>query len=157
MCIRDSMSTHINDLYERYSAKAKVQNSKSFAAIQAGILKMLEPFFKAQALNEKNIAGALKGMFEFVNVSKRVKTVLREDVKRIDAEDLRAGLGRIVEMLKREIGQYVREVEERLRVLKRDLEALQDGEAPTRAAKDCLLYTSPSPRDGLLSRMPSSA
>ena len=24
-------------------------------------------------------------------------------------------------------------------------------------AKDCLLYTSPSPRDGLLSRMPSSA
>ena len=25
------------------------------------------------------------------------------------------------------------------------------------AIKDCLLYTSPSPRDGLLSRMPSSA
>ena len=25
------------------------------------------------------------------------------------------------------------------------------------AAKTCLLYTSPSPRDGLLSRMPSSA
>ena len=24
-------------------------------------------------------------------------------------------------------------------------------------AQDCLLYTSPSPRDGLLSRMPSSA
>ena len=29
------------------------------------------------------------------------------------------------------------------------------GEAP--GADDCLLYTSPSPRDGLLSRMPSSA
>ena len=25
------------------------------------------------------------------------------------------------------------------------------------ASSDCLLYTSPSPRDGLLSRMPSSA
>ena len=25
------------------------------------------------------------------------------------------------------------------------------------AVMDCLLYTSPSPRDGLLSRMPSSA
>ena len=25
------------------------------------------------------------------------------------------------------------------------------------SSKDCLLYTSPSPRDGLLSRMPSSA
>ena len=27
----------------------------------------------------------------------------------------------------------------------------------TNLYKDCLLYTSPSPRDGLLSRMPSSA
>ena len=27
----------------------------------------------------------------------------------------------------------------------------------TRLPKHCLLYTSPSPRDGLLSRMPSSA
>ena len=27
----------------------------------------------------------------------------------------------------------------------------------TQGVKDCLLYTSPSPRDGLLSRMPSSA
>ena len=27
----------------------------------------------------------------------------------------------------------------------------------SRLFKDCLLYTSPSPRDGLLSRMPSSA
>ena len=27
----------------------------------------------------------------------------------------------------------------------------------TARSKDCLLYTSPSPRDGLLSRMPSSA
>ena len=27
----------------------------------------------------------------------------------------------------------------------------------TKRAYDCLLYTSPSPRDGLLSRMPSSA
>ena len=29
--------------------------------------------------------------------------------------------------------------------------------APADPAKICLLYTSPSPRDGLLSRMPSSA
>ena len=28
---------------------------------------------------------------------------------------------------------------------------------PPRLHKTCLLYTSPSPRDGLLSRMPSSA
>ena len=30
-------------------------------------------------------------------------------------------------------------------------------ELAKRAGKPCLLYTSPSPRDGLLSRMPSSA
>ena len=30
-------------------------------------------------------------------------------------------------------------------------------ELDDRQEKDCLLYTSPSPRDGLLSRMPSSA
>ena len=31
------------------------------------------------------------------------------------------------------------------------------GEVIFRESKSCLLYTSPSPRDGLLSRMPSSA
>ena len=31
------------------------------------------------------------------------------------------------------------------------------GVAQSADGKDCLLYTSPSPRDGLLSRMPSSA
>ena len=30
-------------------------------------------------------------------------------------------------------------------------------ETPADAAKDCLLYTSPSPRDLVISRMPSSA
>ena len=38
-------------------------------------------------------------------------------------------------------------------------EALKDSlnKENTTTDKDCLLYTSPSPRDGLLSRMPSSA
>ena len=60
--------------------------------------------------------------------------------------------------------KYVRDIvfllekgEERL------IEAVQHGTLPLSAAiqiaraKTCLLYTSPSPRDGLLSRMPSSA
>ena len=32
-----------------------------------------------------------------------------------------------------------------------------DADAQELISKSCLLYTSPSPRDGLLSRMPSSA
>ena len=39
-----------------------------------------------------------------------------------------------------------------------DMHAVYGGVVPEIASrKHCLLYTSPSPRDGLLSRMPSSA
>ena len=34
---------------------------------------------------------------------------------------------------------------------------LRENEKPVSTSSSCLLYTSPSPRDGLLSRMPSSA
>ena len=43
--------------------------------------------------------------------------------------------------------------EEDVSELGKTLDVLKDGEKKN----DCLLYTSPSPRDGLLSRMPSSA
>ena len=39
----------------------------------------------------------------------------------------------------------------------RDLLGVKDKYLTMRYTKSCLLYTSPSPRDGLLSRMPSSA
>ena len=39
----------------------------------------------------------------------------------------------------------------------KELENGADEERHTALLADCLLYTSPSPRDGLLSRMPSSA
>ena len=38
-----------------------------------------------------------------------------------------------------------------------DLQKTLALEAAAKSVWDCLLYTSPSPRDGLLSRMPSSA
>ena len=38
-----------------------------------------------------------------------------------------------------------------------DVLQLQNSEIPGYQDLDCLLYTSPSPRDRLLSRMPSSA
>ena len=49
------------------------------------------------------------------------------------------------EMSDDELIQAIIESENRISVAKNDL------------PKSCLLYTSPSPRDGLLSRMPSSA
>ena len=44
----------------------------------------------------------------------------------------------------------VKRLSEDIKVFEMDIENLDQ-------VKDCLLYTSPSPRDGLLSRMPSSA
>ena len=38
-----------------------------------------------------------------------------------------------------------------------ELKTSRPGVTKTEQIKTCLLYTSPSPRDGLLSRMPSSA
>ena len=46
----------------------------------------------------------------------------------------------------------------RLEKLRTDNELLREGgQYWYELSKNCLLYTSPSPRDGLLSRMPSSA
>ena len=56
----------------------------------------------------------------------------------------------LIEYLKQDIrGKYVMEI----RVWKVDDKRYPDGMKYSL----CLLYTSPSPRDGLLSRMPSSA
>ena len=43
------------------------------------------------------------------------------------------------------------------KTLKAELNILSENFPEARRAISCLLYTSPSPRDGLLSRMPSSA
>ena len=57
----------------------------------------------------------------------------------------------------------INEYKEQVRVLKAQISELEDACKSKDAAlkrslqKLCLLYTSPSPRDGLLSRMPSSA
>ena len=48
----------------------------------------------------------------------------------------------------------LKEIDEKFKILKEVKSAVDLGAAP---GSCCLLYTSPSPRDGLLSRMPSSA
>ena len=52
-------------------------------------------------------------------------------------------------------------IQERDLILQRNNELLEENqkliEENRKLSQSCLLYTSPSPRDGLLSRMPSSA
>ena len=62
--------------------------------------------------------------------------------------------GRGIPLLYSEIAMKVNNAKDKPRKLK----VLQDNDSVAlRQVLSCLLYTSPSPRDGLLSRMPSSA
>ena len=57
----------------------------------------------------------------------------------------------------REAGERAREGRDGTFAAEPPKPARNTGTKPTTASTACLLYTSPSPRDGLLSRMPSSA
>ena len=55
-------------------------------------------------------------------------------------------------------GMFGSNLKKKTSILEKVLEKHKDAKNPLAAlAAFCLLYTSPSPRDGLLSRMPSSA
>ena len=91
------------------------------------------------------------------NVVKKLHTVLRPFVLRRIKRDVEADLPP-----KREIKLYIGLTEmQRLwytKILSKDAHTLNALGGPDRVRLlNCLLYTSPSPRDGLLSRMPSSA
>ena len=55
------------------------------------------------------------------------------------------------------LGKSLEETQERVRVNEQKIGEVDQKAAAANTAAGCLLYTSPSPRDGLLSRMPSSA
>ena len=73
-------------------------------------------------------------------------TGLPRDINTI-MQFLRITLGHLID------GGRHREVEKDIR----DMILRSEGDGSDFLSKGCLLYTSPSPRDGLLSRMPSSA
>ena len=81
----------------------------------------------------------------------------------LEKHQAKASLLTISELVKEEIiqilGAYLREGWDRNEVISRIKEepGLLAAEIGSRVGKTCLLYTSPSPRDATLSRMPSSA
>ena len=56
-----------------------------------------------------------------------------------------------------ELEKAVTDIQEFVQAAQRNLDFSIDDSTGRVVVKVCLLYTSPSPRDGLLSRMPSSA
>ena len=93
-----------------------------------------------------------------------------EAIKLIAKENLRAEVCSFARGVKRDIDAALKcdadsiflvipasDIHIRHKLRKTRDEVLKITEECVEYAKDCLLYTSPSPRDGLLSRMPSSA
>ena len=91
-----------------------------------------------------------------------VREDLAERVARVSRADLERQVGDVapaLEVLSRLRGGPVSVISEvkRSSPSKGHLATIDDPAALAARYQDCLLYTSPSPRDGLLSRMPSSA
>ena len=63
----------------------------------------------------------------------------------------------IIEVLRAEVGQKVKAGEINGRIGEATILAIQQDTVHISWLETCLLYTSPSPRDATLSRMPSSA
>ena len=70
-------------------------------------------------------------------------------------------IGNFIKEARLSKNQSIEELASDLKIGAHQLEAIEEGneeKLPEKVfIKACLLYTSPSPRDGLLSRMPSSA
>ena len=88
-----------------------------------------------------------------------IETLRQESLEKFEA--LQGQLDKAVAGLKKEaseLGEERAEAEvERERKVERLERKVERLEHKVERLKGCLLYTSPSPRDGLLSRMPSSA
>ena len=76
--------------------------------------------------------------------------LLKAPVEQIEKAIQSAGLAR-------QKSRRIKDILKRIKQEQGELDLSFLAQLPNEQAKNCLLYTSPSPRDGLLSRMPSSA
>ena len=102
------------------------------------------PPLERRSLREQIIERLLSGEEERLDPTLRTILILRELEKldRMEREEEERRRGRNVD-----VEEVIRRLEEKW----------EKKLAEYQQRMDCLLYTSPSPRDGLLSRMPSSA
>ena len=112
------------------------------------ITSLITPFIYRKYLDYKTIS-------EIRILKKLIKKDLNEKNK---LNDLKLGIGGIreIEFIVQAI-QLIRGGKNPYLRSKNTLKSLEHIYHEKALNKDCLLYTSPSPRDGLLSRMPSSA
>jgi Xaa-Pro aminopeptidase len=98
---------------------------------------------------------------EVITTTNLLKTareiILKKRVKRIIIDPLNWDYDSFVSLNKVTNLKQVKNYSHKKREIKSEDELKIIKKAVKKGAKACLLYTSPSPRDGLLSRMPSSA
>ena len=134
MCIRDRMDFLI-DLFK----KAKEQGVHTNIDTSGAVFTKEEPFF-----------GKLQELLKYTDM-------LMLDIKHIDDEQHKILTGQSNKNIL-EFARYLSDIKKPIWIRHVLVPERSDKDEYLERLHDfCLLYTSPSPRDGLLSRMPSSA
>ena len=145
----------VNDVY-----KYEVQSSGDYIMKEALLDENDEQWVKLRHKHIANVSTQITSMIKDFSESKRLTGPGTKQAATI--KDLSVLLKKMPQYQK-ELSKYslhLNLAEECLRIYNsKQIEKLcaVEQDLATGVDKDCLLYTSPSPRDGLLSRMPSSA
>ena len=115
--------------------------------INTAILERLEKVVDSLSENSQKMGQLLAVHNEKLDKQDQIDAVLFEKVDSVHRE-----VNRKADEIKKGCERDIRKVDDRLRTMEKKMWSIFGG-----LAIICLLYTSPSPRDGLLSRMPSSA
>ena len=142
--------------YQKYLEQSVLKlNYKSFTQVVILGSSTFVPFMQLTASHRREVIEDLLDIQIFSNMNLLLKERVRDNNESLrDCEyELQIAEERVTAQ-KRTLAALTGANDERIQVLEEQFKENEDG---MMAIKTCLLYTSPSPRDGLLSRMPSSA
>ena len=162
MCIRDSIdASHPNETRVVLKSNENIEdyeyeglnNNLIKNNIYLGKVSRIEPSLQAAFVY---FGRERHGFLSFNDIQSDYYQIPKSDLEKIKQEEekLREELSKKVEEKEEEnLAKGNLEIDDPIDVEKKETHNTEKNEEE----KDCLLYTSPSPRDGLLSRMPSSA
>ena len=140
-------------------SNGKSATSKVVASLENQILVLTKERDEAREFGETTVALFKKEKMQLKNEAKETQVQLLNEKRLWEQE--RKGLNEEVKRLESEVERLKKEKEasqeDNNNNNNNDISLTEFLDMEVALDKDCLLYTSPSPRDGLLSRMPSSA
>ena len=121
--------------------------------VNAAILERLEKVVQSLQENSVKMGELLAVHNEKLDKQDRIDAVLFEKI-----ESLHKDMGRATDDIKKGCERDIRLVDQRLRMMEKKMWTIAGAlTVISFVVSPCLLYTSPSPRDPSISRMPSSA